>query len=206
MNTWAFAGWLRSCIVLLLLPAVSVWAQEPAKNSSRQSGRSVSSPVEGGLYRNSSFGFSYKPPYGWVDRTKQMQDDSADPAKSRVLLATFERPPEASGDSINSAVIIATESMKSYPGLKTAADYFGPLTEVTTAKGFKVVNEPYEMNVGAKTLVRSDFSKELGKLTMHQASLVMLAKGYIVSFTFVGSSEDEVENLIGGLSFTPAKR
>ena len=157
--------------------------------------------LQDGIYRNFAYGFSYKPPYGWVDRTQQMRDDSADPVKSQLLFAIFERPPEASGDSINSAVIIATESVKAYPGLKTAADYFGPLTEVTTAKGFKVVNEPYEVNVGAKTLDRSDFSKDLGKLTMHQATLVMLAKGNVVSFTFIGSSEDEVENLISGLSF-----
>jgi len=29
----------------------------------------------------------------------------------------------------------------------------------------------------------------------------MIEKGYIVSFTFVGGSEDEIESLIGNLSF-----
>jgi len=32
--------------------------------------------------------------------------------------------------------------------LKTAADYFGPLTELTTSKGFTVVNQPYLFTVG----------------------------------------------------------
>jgi hypothetical protein len=36
---------------------------------------------------------------------------------------------------------------------------------------------------------------------MWQSSLVMIEKGYIVSFTFVGGSEDEVNELIGNLSF-----
>jgi hypothetical protein len=36
---------------------------------------------------------------------------------------------------------------------------------------------------------------------MWQSSLVMIEKGYIVSFTFVGGSEEEVESLIGNLSF-----
>jgi hypothetical protein len=49
--------------------------------------------------------------------------------------------------------------------------------------------------------VRGDFSKERGKLTMWQSSLVMIEKGYIVSFTFAGGSEDELEDLIRGLSF-----
>jgi hypothetical protein len=29
----------------------------------------------------------------------------------------------------------------------------------------------------------------------------MLARGYVVSFTFIGGTEDEIEELIGGLNF-----
>ena len=36
---------------------------------------------------------------------------------------------------------------------------------------------------------------------MRQTSLVMLEKGYAVSFTFIGGSEDEVNELIEKLSF-----
>ena len=45
-------------------------------------------------------------------------------------------------------------------------------------------------------LVRGDFSKPLGNLTMHQSTLVMIEKGYVVSFTFIGGSEDEVDDLV----------
>ena len=164
--------------------------------------------VTSGLYRNPSFGFSYKVPFGWVERTAEMGEDSSndkptDPSQAQVLLAVFERPPEASGETVNSAVVIAAESVKSYPGLKTAVDYFTPLEEVTKAKGFKVANEPYEFSVGTKKLAREDFSKELGKLTMQQASLVMVQKGYVISFTFIAGSPDEVDELIAGLSFAP---
>jgi len=96
--------------------------------------------------------------------------------------------------------VIAAESVSAYPSLKTAADYFGPLTEVTLSKGFKVVNEPFDFSSGANQLVRGDFSKEVGTLTMHQSSVVMLKKGYAVSFTVIGGSEDEVEELLERLS------
>ena len=86
-------------------------------------------------------------PYGWVDRTREMQDDSAERLERRrrslLLLAIFERPPEATGDTVNSAVVIAAEPLSSYSGMKTAADYFGPLTELATAKGFQAVEEPH---------------------------------------------------------------
>jgi hypothetical protein len=163
------------------------------------------SDVASPAYQNAEFGFSYKVPYGWVDRTKATRAEASDPAKSRLLLAIFERPPEATGDTVNSAVVITAESAASYPGLKTAADYLGPLTELTTSKGFKVTQRPYEFASGSTPLVRSDFAKEMAKLTMHQSSLVMLHKGFVVSFTFIGGSEDEVEELIEKLSFGAAK-
>ena len=151
------------------------------------------------------FGFAYKPPFGWVDRTDQMQGDAATTSKSQVLLAVFERPPEASADSVNSAVIIAAEKTSAYPGLKTAADYFGPLTELTTSKGFTVVHPPYLFPLGGRQLPRADYQKALGQLTMHQSSLVTLSKGYVVSFTFLGGSVEEVDQLIEPLRLTPPK-
>jgi hypothetical protein len=190
--------------------------QQTASSSSSKTKRKteqhvkVSSPASSqnqeSVYRNADFGFAYRSPYAWVDRTQAMQDDASDPAKSRLLLAVFERPPEVTGDSVNSAVVITAESVASYPGLKTAADYMGPLTELTTGKGFKVTQQPYEFPVGTTTqLVRSDFSKEVGKLTMYQSSLVSMRKGFVVSFTFIGGSEDEVDELIENLSFGAAK-
>ncbi len=41
---------------------------------------------------------------------------------------------------------------------------------------------------------------------MQQAMLAMLARGYAVSFTFIGGSEDEVEELVEGLSFAGARK
>jgi hypothetical protein len=178
--------------------------QVPSKQRSASSPNARSS-LPAGVYSNPHFGFSYKVPFGWVERTAEMgQADSgksADSSKAQVLLAVFERPPQAVGSTVNSAVVIAAESVSSYPGLKSAVDYCGPLEDATTAKGFKVVNEPYEFSVGAKRVVREDFSKQLDKLTMQQASLVILDKGYVVSFTFIGSSDNEIAELIERLSF-----
>ena len=107
--------------------------------------------------------------------------------------------------SVNSAVIIAAESASSYPGLKVAADYFGPLTELTTSKGFTVVNPPYLFTVGTRQLPRADYSKPRGQLTMRQSSLAMLSKGYVVSFTYIAGSEEEIERLIESLKLSPVK-
>jgi hypothetical protein len=157
------------------------------------------------LYRNTTFGFRYPIPYGWVDRTKEMLEGN-DAKKGDLLLAVFERPPDATGDTINSAVVIASESAVSYPGLKTAEDYLGPLTELATAKGFKAVGEPYSLEVESRQLLRADFVKvRSDKLAMRQCTLVLLAKGQIVSFTFIAGSDEELDDLMDGLHFVAAK-
>src|ERR1700687_2487020 len=157
------------------------------------------------LYRNPTFAFRFQIPYGWVDRTQEMQAGN-EAGKAEVLLAVFERPPQATGDTINSAVVIASESAASYPGLKKAEDYLGPLTELAPSKDSKAEGEPYALEVESHQLLRADFIKPLNdKLTMRQCTLVLLAKGRIVSFTFIAGSEDELDDLMDGLHFSAAK-
>lgn len=178
--------------------------------------------ITNGLYRNPSFGFTCKIPQGWVLRTEDLNaresppppkeaeakqaDSNSAPERERVLLAVFSRPPEAKGEDVNSSVLIAAENIEAYPGLKESAQYFAPLTEIAKAQGFEVVNEPYEFVQDTKATVRGDFQKDVGTRMMWQSSLVILARGYAVSFTFIGGTEDEVEELIEGLSFGAAPR
>jgi len=206
-------GYAAPCLFAVALLNSAGLAQQPLKQPSEPSKSSANTRVanldigtiSGDAYRNTSFGFTYKIPFGWVNRTKEMSQDpdtdSTDPKKSILLLAVFERPPVATGDSVNSAVVIAAESASSYPGLRTAEQYFDPLTAVTKSKGLSVVNEPYDYREGTMQLVRGDFSKPLGNLTMHQSTLVMMEKDYVISFTFIGGSEDEVDERVEGLSF-----
>ena len=84
--------------------------------------------------------------------------------------------------------------------------YFGPVTEVAKAQEFEVVEEPYEFVIGAKTVVRGDFQKNVGTRAMRQSTLVVLARGYAISFTFIGGTKDEVEELVRGLSFGAASK
>lgn len=202
--------------VVLVLYAAALWGQDKtaqAKKAGASSSRSNAhakeslpgaGAISNGVYHNPTFGFSYKLPFGWVDRTADMQDDSAEASKSRLLLAIFERPPAATGDTVNSAVVIAAEPLLA--GMKTAEEYLDSLATLATAKGFQAEGEPHEFSVAPAELMRGDFSKARGALTMRQASLVTVEKGYAVSFTFIGGSEDEVTQLIEKLSFAARKR
>jgi hypothetical protein len=178
--------------------------------------------VANGVYRNKSLALSCKIPEGWVLRTEEMNDreeeeeqkDKADSAESpagaassagaKVLLAAFSRPPAARAEEVNSSILIAVERAAAYPGLEDAAQYFGPLTEVAKSQGLTIDEDPYEIAVGTKTLVRGDFHKDVGSRVMHQSTLAMLSHGYAVSITMIAGTEDDVEELIDGLTFSPS--
>ena len=188
--------------------------------------------VTNGFYRNKTLGLTCKIPPGWVLRTDEMnarevkqeevkqeegkQDDekkeeasaapaqppAASSASSKVLLAAFSRPPEARAEDVNASILIAAESAASYPGLKEAAQYFFPLTEVAKAQGFLLDEDPYDIALGTKTLVRGDFHKNVGSRVMRQSTLALLSHGYAVSITVIGGTDDEVEDLIDGMDFS----
>jgi hypothetical protein len=207
-NNFVFSFAALAAIALCL--SFPAQAQSKPAPVAKPAAKPSASNDDAQLYRNTTFAFRYQIPYGWVDRTREMQQGT-EAGKAELLLAVFERPPEATGDTINSAVVIASESAASYPGLKRAEDYLGPLTELATSKGFKPDGEPYALEVESRQLLRADFSKPLevktknDKLTMYQSTLILFAKGQIVSFTFIAGSEEDLDDLMDGLHFAAAK-
>ncbi len=201
-------------------------AQDPQSSSKHTKSSSAhlvpditSGAVSNGVYRNRALGLSCRIPAGWVLRTEEMnardEEPPSDPDQKslpkgtqgnteesgKVLLAAFSRPPEARGEDVNSSIVIAVEKTETYPGLKDAAQYFGPLTEIAKAQGFSVDEEPYEMEIGKRVVVRSDFHKDVASRVMRQSTLAFLAHGYAVSITVIGGTEEEVEELIDGVEF-----
>ena len=220
----------RAGILVCLLSVaagVPAMAQGPQSSSSKHTKSSSArlvpdvgaGTVTNGVYRNRALGLTCRIPAGWVLRTEEMNAREEEPpsdseAKSstqgspgntensgKVLLATFSRPPEARGEDVNSSIVIAVEKVETYPGLKEAAQYFGPLTEVAKSQGFVVDEEPYEMEVGTKVVVRGDFHKDVASRVMRQSTLAFLSQGYAVSITTIGGTQDEVEELIDGVVF-----
>jgi hypothetical protein len=221
--------WPRILLCSALLTTVllsPIAAQDSISSSTPKHTKKAATPAESTLdsgsiannvYRNKTLALSYKIPEGWVLRTEEMnagaenspeKKDSPDSASSvgaKVLLAAFSRPPEARAEDVNSSILIAAEPTASYPGLKDATQYFGPLTEVAKAQAFTIDEDPYEIAVGTKMLVRGDFHKDVGTRVMHQSTLAMLSHGYAISITIIAGTEDDVEELIDGLTFSSGK-
>jgi hypothetical protein len=221
-------------LICLALPPAALHAQTKTEAPSSSSVKQAKKPaptdsgiadgtVTDGVYRNKTLALSCKIPPGWVLRTDEMnameekkeaekEKDNSNPTPAapstgaKVLLAAFSRPPEARAEDVNASILIAAEPAAAYPGLKDAAQYFFPITEVAKAQGFTPDEDPYDIALGTKTLVRADFHKNVGTRVMRQSTLVMLAHGYAISITVIGGTEDEVEDLIDALTFAPSAK
>lgn len=200
-------------LLLALALATPFFAQSSSKHIKTPAAPTPSAlnpgTVANNVYRNKTLALTCQIPDGWVLRTDELNSHdedrpTPDPA-AQVLLAAFSRPPQAKGEDINSSILIAAETQSSYPGLKQAAQYFGPLTEVAKAQGFTADGDPYEITIGTKTLVRADFHKDVGTRVMRQSTLAMLSHGFAVSITLIAGTEEEVEDLIARLMFTTTK-
>ena len=190
-------------LTLLLVATLSLGQTAPTSKSAAKA------PLDPGtyddsthLYRNRTLALTLKVPYGWVDRTKSMNADASDPAQGTVLLAAFERPPEAAAADLNPTLLIAAEPVASYPGLKTAEDYYAPLKEVATAKGLEPAGDPYDFVVGSRKLLRADFTLKTDRATTYQVTLVLVTRGSIVSVTAIAATANDASQLLSGLNFT----
>ncbi len=207
---------LAFLLAIGVLSIQAVQAQKPPAAPKPSGPRTVAVPaldsgeIVDGVYRNVTFGFTLKLPYGWVDRTDDMKRESSeasksDPGQSTVLLATFERPPDASGETVNSAIIIAAESVSSYPGIKDPSQYFGPIGEIAKSRELNPINQPYDFPVDGMAIVRQDFNKKMGNVTMYQSSMALIEKGYVLSFTFIAGNLDDITETLDDLRFGKVK-
>ena len=193
-------GWRNLGWSVLLLCQLCV-CQTPARPRSAE-------PANPQVYRNPDSGFCYTIPFRWVDRTKEMASDDPDARKphSKVLLAIFERPPQAPNRDINPTVVIASEPISAYQGLKSAADYFGPLAEVASSHGMRMEGGPYQVVINNRRLARGDFTKQMNGTTVRQSTLVLLDRNSVLSFTFIAEDDEHVNSLIAQLRLGPCGR
>jgi hypothetical protein len=70
---------------------------------------------------------------------------------------------------------------------------------VAEARGFKVLNEPGEIEMGGVPFLRGDFVREAADTNTYQATLVTVRKGYVLSITAISGDEEQLTPLLNRL-------
>ena len=192
---------LLLCLPLQTQNSPSGSKSAKATQSEAKNGTTFSGQISNGIYQNVHFGFTCRIPQGWVIETKEFAEGTPNSQGTHLLLSALQHSPGLPDTSVNSAIIITAEDQTLYPDMVEAADYFGPMTEFIKSKGFQVVREPYQVRVGGEDLDRADFRKDLDQIAIYQSTLVTIERDYILSFTFIAGSQQQVDDLLGGLAF-----
>ncbi len=151
--------------------------------------------VAGGVYTEKFFNLSCTIPQGWLVKTASMRESLPADENSVLLLSAFAKDAPAPRE-VNSSLTITAESLAAYPEVKTAADYFDSLTELVRSKGFTVLNEPAEIEVGGITFVRGDFQKDQADGSTYQATMVAIRNGYILAVTAISGKDEDLTPLL----------
>lgn len=196
---------MKHVLAIVLLSLVAVAQAPPAvksvppKSSAKASTRPQPLPDQGTVtnssYSEKFFNLRYTTPQGWVVKTPEMSHGLPEADKAILLLSVF-GPGTPSSTAVIPSVTISAESLSLYPQMKTAQDYFDSLSDLVQGKGFSVLNEPAEIQIGGVTFLRGDFQKEEGDITTYQASMVAIRKGYILLITAISGDDEQLTPLL----------
>ncbi len=151
--------------------------------------------VSGNTYTEKFFNLSCTIPAGWVIKTAAMREGLAGQGSSMLLLSTFAKDSPSAGE-VNASLTITAESLAAYPDVKTASDYFSVISELARSKGFTVLNEPAEIDIGGVTFLRGDFQKEEEGKPTYQASMVTIRNGYALAATAISGNDEDLTPLL----------
>lgn len=151
--------------------------------------------VAGGVYTEKFFNLSCTVPQNWVVKTASMREGLSTEQDSLLLFSAFAKDSPAAGE-VNPSLTISAEPLAAYPDTKSADDYFSVISEVVVGKGFTVLNEPAEIEIGGVSFVRGDFQKEEADGTTYQATMVTIRKGYVLAVTAISGREDDLTPLL----------
>jgi hypothetical protein len=150
------------------------------------------------VYAEKFFNLHYTLPQGWTVQTEDMRKQLPAGQDTVLLLSSFAHPqPQAS--EVNPSITISAESVAQYKEGVDAESYLEAVKNVAEARGFKVLNEPGEIEMGGVPFLRGDFVREAADTNTYQATLVTVRKGYVLSITAISGDEEQLTPLLNRL-------
>ncbi len=204
-------------VVFLLLSAVALAqtsSSKPARPAPHAAPRAAptapQSPapddgsINGQLYSSKYFSFSYTLPSHLEVNDNFMNGQEDASHQTFVLLAAY--GPAAEGDRREGVVLMADRIAS--PDKSWASAYFQTISRVLAGQGAQPAGVMREYSFGGQQFFRRDFVRS-GPDAAFQSLLVTRRRGYVLGFSFVGTSEAATSKLVESLSslhFEPAAK
>lgn len=199
---------LIAIVFLLCLVAPLSNAQQPL---TPDNGR-----VSLGVYTNWFFGFSVRYPKDWVvhgdatnERLKELGKERAtstgalSASSSEVMLRnTFQlltafQYPMGSAVEVNPSFMLVAERVSHAPAIVTGRDYLLHVRPLMIRTGVIPINgEPAELMLAGRKFFRQDSRMEIMGVTMQQAILITVSKGFAIAFILSGKDQASINQSV----------
>ncbi len=188
------------------------------------SGQSVSPDdghVTNGVYHNNYFGFSVKYPQGWVVHGDATNTHLREIGKERAtstgalsaastevilkntyqLLTTFQYPLGTPDVDLNPAFMVVAENVSHAPGIVTGRDYLLNTRALMIKTGVvPVQDEPLELTLAGRKFFRQDAIIEMKGVTVRQAILISVNKGFALAFILSGRDAQAIDEMVSSFN------
>lgn len=187
-------------VVLLVLLAYPVTFGQDRSNTTTSG---VLNPENGtiinNLYRNEILGFSYPMPEGWY---VSLDDNHGSQVTGKYLqgggLLLLMADQHTGGPFRNRLLIIADSATK-YHGLSVEA-YVDKVVRAQTNKlGMQLIRDVFAVDLAGRHFYRADYDENFGGGATRKTFICTELNGYLLSWTFVTGSEEDLEAAVSSL-------
>lgn len=154
----------------------------------------------GGTYTNAFFGIRYTLPKGeaWFVNAEMLQEDASTPNRltGQVHLTILDR--HTGGPIVERVVLMAVDENLYH--FNSPGDYVEKMTSALAKRGQTVTGPAVSVQFGGRQFYREDFSEDRPSIKLYKALVATEARSFLISWTFVASSKERLEQLVGTLS------
>jgi hypothetical protein len=181
--------YLQYLLVLVILLAATSMAQESGRVQRGDRSQLESGQVAGRTYTNDSLGLTYQMPDGFL-----VNPDLANtlPAGSFPLLIADQhtgRPWK------NRLVLIADEARKYKSSMATEEYVSNFVAGMPRSLHVEIVHRTHLIEIAGRQFWRADYTKIDSGVELYQAFICTRLKGFLISWTFTSTSQQELERL-----------
>ena len=171
----------------------------PSCDALAQSSHPDNGVVNGRRYLNGYFGFSYRFPEGWKGHavTRSASLNQAALSATRFY-ALFAANPLVPGAGETRYISIQADDLSHNPSVRTGKDFLAvSLPSLVGQAGAYDPLRQQRVNYAGKTFYRQDLQSKRGAGSpLYQTQLVTVEHGYALTFSFIASNQDDLEELV----------
>jgi hypothetical protein len=157
--------------------------------------------LKDGVYTNDYFGLTYRLGKDWYLSEEFIHGDAGkviNRVPGQYLLLSADRQ---TGKPIRERILMIADDARQYQHGFTAKQYVTKMTHaLIKPPGTDLVREAYAVEYGGKAFNRADYEEKYAGGSLSKAFVSRRVRGYLLSWTFVANSQEELDVLVNSLA------